>query len=112
MSVPFSMQSATSGKRLDLVVGGELDGASAVALADELDAALAGGVVEVVIDCGALRFVDSKGIGALLQRRNQLADQGGSMTLSGTTGAVRASLDAMGLAGVLNLGPADGETTA
>ena len=99
------MDAATTGSRLDLVVRGELDGATAMALGDELDAAIAGGVTEVVIDCRDLTFVDSRGVGALLLRRNQLEERGGSMSLSRTSSAVRQSLVAMGLERILNLGP-------
>ena len=101
------MESTRSSERLDVTVGGELDGATAVGLGDELDAAIAEGVVDVVIDCAQLRFIDSRGVGALLLRRNQLEERGGSMTLTRTNSVVRQSLSAMGLERVLNLDGVD-----
>jgi anti-sigma B factor antagonist len=63
-----------------LTLAGELDLATAPVLQERLDAALRRGAV-VVIDLSRLRFVDSSGLGMLVQAERQLRESGGQLVL-------------------------------
>jgi anti-anti-sigma factor len=82
---------------LNVVLRGELDGASAPRFCEEIEAAIADGVVDVFIDCRQLDFVDSRGIGALLDVRRQLEGAGGVVVLFGPQDAFRRTLSVTGI---------------
>jgi len=63
-----------------LTLAGELDLATAPVLQERLDAALHGGAV-VVIDLSRLRFIDSSGLGLLVQAERQLRESAGQLVL-------------------------------
>lgn len=50
-----------------IVVAGELDLATAATLAAELEAAQASDAREIVLDLGGVHFIDSRGLGVILQ---------------------------------------------
>jgi anti-anti-sigma factor len=63
-----------------LTLAGELDLATAPVLQERLDATLHRGAV-VVIDLSRLRFIDSSGLGMLVQAERQLRESGGQLVL-------------------------------
>jgi anti-sigma B factor antagonist len=97
MPVPFSLDARQKGRILDVAIHGELDVATTPRLCEEVERALANGVTEVVIDCRHLAFLDSNGVGALLDLRKQLAARGGVLILFGPTGPVAQTLEVTGL---------------
>jgi len=56
-------------------LGGELDMASAPSLAEAVEPSIAGGGA-ILLDLGALTFIDSTGIGTILQMSQTLGDEG------------------------------------
>ncbi|HEX5224179.1 MAG TPA: STAS domain-containing protein [Solirubrobacteraceae bacterium] len=60
---------AEDGGRRRLALSGELDLASASALADAVSQLCADGAREIVLDIGALEFIDSTGLRAILSSR-------------------------------------------
>ena len=97
MPVAFSLDARLKGQILDVAIHGELDVATTPQLCDEVERALASGVTEVVIDCRDLQFLDSNGVGALLDLRGKLADLGGVLILFGPMGRVAQTLEVTGL---------------
>ena len=71
-----------------LTLVGELDLATAPVLQERLDAALRGKAA-VVIDLSRLRFIDSSGLGMLVQAERQLRESGGQLVLVRGPRAVR-----------------------
>jgi anti-anti-sigma factor len=84
-------------KMLNIVLRGELDGVSAGRFGAEIEAAIAQGVIDVFIDCRELVFVDSRGIGALLDIRKSLEALGGVMVLFSPMNSFRQTLAVTGL---------------
>jgi anti-sigma B factor antagonist len=97
MPGPFSLDAQQEGRFLRVIVRGELDVANTPALCAEVEQALENGALEVLIDCRGMEFLDSAGVGALLDLRTQLAGRGGVLILFGPTGRVARTLDVTGL---------------
>jgi anti-sigma B factor antagonist len=77
----------------------EVDRASIALLEAQLDEALASRTngEAVVIDLGAVRFLDSSGIRALLDADRTAGLNGGRLSLVGATGVVRRALEVSGV---------------
>jgi anti-sigma B factor antagonist len=73
-------------------VGGELDMATAPRLADCLQRVLDTGARLVIVDLGAVGFMDSSALGMLVSMFKQLRDDGGRLCLADARGPVRAVL--------------------
>ena len=97
MSGAFSLDAQQEGRFLRVLIRGELDVATTPALCAEVEKALANGALEVLIDCRGMEFLDSNGVGALLDLRAQLAGRGGLLVLFGPTGRVAQTLEVTGL---------------
>ena len=72
-------------------------------LRDVVDDLIAGGRLKVVIDLGAVPYVDSLGIGEFVRVYAALVRAGGSLRIAGAGRRVREVLDATQLAGVLGV---------
>lgn len=79
---------------------GEIDMANAPFFREVLDTFLRDGPAQAVIDLTGVSFMDSSGLGALLEARMTVLDRGGSFALVCPQGRVWRLLD---LAGVLDL---------
>lgn len=64
-----------------------------VAFTEAADAALEGGVTEVVADLAELEYMDSAGLGFLLMLLKAAEGKGASVTLTGVGGAVAEHLE-------------------
>ena len=62
-------------------VVGELDAHAANKLDDVVDQLLASGVTNLVMDIGALTFIDSSGLRSLIRARKRLGDQPNAVVL-------------------------------
>ena len=65
-----------------IVLAGDLDIETSPRLRDELNALLAGGVVTIVLDCAALDYIDSTGLGILVSALKQTANRDGALVLA------------------------------
>ena len=97
MSAPFSLDARQEGRIFNVVVRGELDVANTPELCAVVERAIANGALEVLVDCRYMAFLDSSGVGALLDLRTQLARLGGMLVLFGPTGTVAQTLAVTGL---------------
>jgi anti-sigma B factor antagonist len=90
--------------RVCLAVTGELDLATAPALLDAVAKVLAAGdQPNVVLDLVEVTFLDSSGLGALLQARAETLAAGGGLTLDGVASGPRRVIDIAGLASTFGL---------
>ena len=90
--------------RVRLAVAGELDLATAPALLDAVGRVLAAGEdTTMVVDLTGVDFLDSSGLGALLQARAAVVAAGGQLTLAGVAPGPRRVITIAGLAGTFGL---------
>ena len=87
-----------------ITVRGEIDMATAPQLRDVLDELIEGGSQRIVLDCRALGFLDSSGIGVLVAARNRLGDDG-EIVLDSPPSHVRKVLEITGVASHLSVVP-------
>ena len=85
-----------------VVVRGEIDVATAPQLRDTLQSLIQDGVVEIVLDCRALGFLDSSGIGLLVATKKRLGDDG-VLALEAPPSHVRKVLELTGVASELEI---------
>lgn len=80
-----------------VTVAGELDAASAPALAALIDPLVAKDVPSVVINLAEVTFMDSSGLRTLVRAANEAKASGGSLVLARASGAVIRLLEVTGL---------------
>jgi anti-sigma B factor antagonist len=85
-----------------IVVRGEIDMATAPQLRGLLDNLIDAGATTIVLDCRALEFLDSSGIGVLVAARKRLGDDG-ELVVDAPPAHVRKVLDITGVAGHLTV---------
>ncbi|OKJ47050.1 hypothetical protein AMK27_39185 [Streptomyces sp. CB02009] len=103
----FSVQVAQEERGVVFALRGELDFDSMVQLDEAGHEVLAQrrGAGPVVVDCAALAFCDSSGIGALLRLRQRLTDQGRVLRLSGVPAPVARLFAVTGLDQIFDVYP-------
>ena len=89
-----------------LALQGELDVATVGELARKVDVVVAAAPAICVLDLSELRFVDSKGLHALVEADRRLRGWCEGVVVEGVRPNVRRVMDIVGVSGVLNL--ADG----
>lgn len=88
-----------------LALSGRLDGLAAPALEQKIDALLATGVKNVVLDCSALAYVSSAGLRAFLTSAKKLKAAGGKASFAALTPAVHEVFELSGFLTVLTVHP-------
>ena len=89
--------------RAVLRVGGELDAATAGMLGDAIRSASGESTTEVVIDFGALEFIDSSGLSVLVAAHKRLGKAGAGLRIQGASPAVTRVFAIAGLDQVLTI---------
>lgn len=84
-----------------LVVSGELDVATCPVLRRAIDNVLDTGRADLVIDVGAVRFIDAMGIRVLIQAAEEARNADGGLVLRAPSPAVRRLLGLLQLTGML-----------
>ena len=82
-------------------LSGRLDGSSADALAEAIEAAIQDGNHEIRLDCEAVEFISSVGIRTLLKFYKQLKGVGGQLALTAVSNGVNEVIRLAGLADFL-----------
>jgi anti-sigma B factor antagonist len=85
------------GDKTTIVLGGELDMRAAPALRDALKRAVERRVKYLIVDLSAATFVDSTGIGALMQASAHISATGGRLGLICTNRNVLRTMEIAGL---------------
>ena len=78
---PFRVESVRNERHAVLIVAGDLDAATAPRLHAELVQLAADGVDRVVLDLRRMTFVDSYGLGVIVNAKKRLSQQGNSLCL-------------------------------
>ena len=95
----LSVRSTRENGRLVLQVAGELDLAVTAELRSAADNALAAeGVELIVLDLEGVTFIDSTGLGTLVEIRNAAMQRGAAMRLDGVQAAPARVIEIAGLA--------------
>lgn len=95
----LSVHSTRENGRLVLEVAGELDLAVTADLRSAADEALAAGdVTDVVVDLGGVTFIDSTGLGTLVEIRNAALEGGATMRVTAVQAAPSRVIEIAGLA--------------
>jgi anti-anti-sigma factor len=97
---------AESRVRPGWVLAGELDGASAVSLSEQLRQVTANLVCDLVVDVGLLTFIDSTGLSLLVSLQKRVRESGRALTVVDPTPMARRLFQITGLDQVLTVEPA------
>jgi anti-anti-sigma factor len=89
-----------------VVLAGELDGAAAAALSEQLRQVTADLVGDLVVDVGLLTFIDSTGLSLLVSLHKQVRASGRSLAVVDLTPMTRRLFQITGLDQVLMVEPA------
>ncbi|WP_460607037.1 STAS domain-containing protein [Jatrophihabitans fulvus] len=102
----FGMQAAREGSRIRFALSGELDDAAARRLRDiDLDELAGSGCMSVSIELGELEFIDSSGIGSLVNLRNRATARGVIFEVGAVPTPIERTLVMAGLADLFGLDP-------
>jgi anti-sigma B factor antagonist len=104
--MPFAVR-CRQGEGVTVVdIGGEVDVETAPRMRAALDAAVGAGL-PVVVDLGAVTFMDSFGFGVLAAAHQRGASAGTPVQLRAVSGRIRHLLGLLGLDTVLTIEPSD-----
>lgn len=84
---------------------GSLDSASQQPLQAEVQSLLDQGHRQIIVDCSALTFISSAGIGAMVALHRHITEAQAVLRYAGTTGPAFEVLELMNLGSILNLSP-------
>lgn len=88
-----------------VVLAGELDGAAAVSLTEQLRQVTTDLVGDLVVDVGLLTFIDSTGLSLLVSLDKKVRASGHALTLADPTPMARRLLEITALDQILTIGP-------
>jgi anti-sigma B factor antagonist len=86
-----------------LIIAGELDGATAVFLGEQLRQLVADQAGDLTIDVGLITFIDSTGLSLLVSLHKQLQASGRTLTVADPTPMARRLFEITGLDQVLTI---------
>jgi anti-sigma B factor antagonist len=89
-----------------LIVAGELDGATAVFLSEQLRQLVADLAGDLTMDIGLITFIDSTGLSLLISLHKQVRASGRTLTVADPTPMARRLFEITGLDQVLKIEPA------
>jgi len=93
----------TTGSAARVSAAGEIDSSTAPQLRERLDAVLDSGVAELVVDLGAVTFLDSAGLCVLAAAHRRAADQAVRLRVLASHRAVIRPLEITGLYNLLRV---------
>jgi anti-sigma B factor antagonist len=109
LSVDISVSRTNAGDVPIVAVAGEVDVYSAPALKDEITELLQSGVTTLIVDLSGVAFLDSTGLGALVEARAATSDAGGALPLVCSQERILKLFTITGLDGVFTIHPTIGE---
>lgn len=108
----ISVSQANAGSVPIVAVTGEVDVYSAPALKDEITELIKSGQNTLIVDLAGVAFLDSTGLGALVEARAATAEAGGSMPLVCSQDRILKLFTITGLDGVFTIHPSVSEALA
>jgi anti-sigma B factor antagonist len=103
VGVPLSASTEAIGYRRVLSLRGEVDVATVASLQAAVDTVLHSAERDIWIDLSGLTFMDSSGLGVLLEARDALHRDRRALSIIAPSGPVRRTIEAAGLATALAL---------
>jgi anti-sigma B factor antagonist len=110
--VDISVSRTNAGDVPIVAVSGEVDVYSAPALKDNITELLQSGVNTLIVDLSGVAFLDSTGLGALVEARAATTDAGGSLPLVCSQERILKLFTITGLDGVFTIHPSIGDAVA
>jgi anti-sigma B factor antagonist len=110
--VEISVSRTKAGDVPIVAVSGEVDVYSAPALKDNITELLQSGVNTLIVDLSGVAFLDSTGLGALVEARAATSDAGGSLPLVCSQERILKLFTITGLDGVFTIHPSVGDAVA
>ena len=92
-------------KTMVLAVQGAIDLSSLAELQEAFAAVFEKGLYRIILDLERVTFISSAGFGCLLNSRETILTQGGSLVFAGTTRHVREIFDLLGISSFLSFAP-------
>jgi len=112
VSVDISISRTSAGEVPIVSVSGDVDVYSAPALKDKISELIGTGEQTVIVDLGKVTFLDSTGLGVLVEARTATAEAGGQLPLVCTQQRILKLFAITGLDGVFNIQPSVGDAVA
>jgi anti-sigma B factor antagonist len=95
---PLTVEVASTGDEVVLVLVGELDPHTAPTLRSSIDDAVTDGTTTLLLDVAGLRFIDSSGLRVIISAHKVMDERGGRLVLRAPTDNTRRLLEITGLA--------------
>jgi anti-sigma B factor antagonist len=111
-SVQLSVSQTSAGNVPILAVDGEVDVYSAPALKDRIGELIQSGQTTLIVDLSGVAFLDSTGLGALVEARAATTDAGGAMPIVCSQERILKLFTITGLDGVFTIHPNVGAAVA
>jgi anti-sigma B factor antagonist len=110
--VDIAISHTTAGTIPIVTVSGEVDVYSAPALKDKIIELVGSGNNTLIVDLGKVTFLDSTGLGVLVEARTATAEAGGHLRVVCTQQRILKLFTITGLDGVFSIHPSVGEAVA
>ena len=88
-----------------IAVVGEIDASSSIELDLAIAKSVGEGFVKILVDCSALEYISSAGLGVFMSYIEEFKDKGVHMVLFGLKEKVENTFSILGLAELLNIRP-------
>lgn len=111
-NVQLSVSQTSAGNVPILGVTGEVDVYSAPEVKERIDELIRSGQTTLIIDLSGVAFLDSTGLGALVEARTAAAEAGGSLPIVCTQERILKLFTITGLDGVFSIHPDVGAAVA
>jgi anti-sigma B factor antagonist len=111
-SVELSVSKTSAGDVPILAVSGEVDVYSAPALKDKIGELIQSGQTTLIVDLSGVAFLDSTGLGALVEARAATNEAGGSLPIVCSQERILKLFTITGLDGVFTIHPDVGAAVA
>jgi anti-sigma B factor antagonist len=110
--VEISVEQTSAGSVPVLAVNGEVDVYSAPALKDKITELIGSGQTTLIVDLSSVAFLDSTGLGALVEARAATSEAGGALPLVCSQERILKLFTITGLDGVFSIHPSVSDAVA
>lgn len=107
----MQIQSYIHGRRLDLILTGQMDALAIVDVEKTVEAAVSPTVCVAVVDLSGVDYISSAGLRLLLNLFKKLHQAGGGMALAGTKPSCRKVIELAGFGGIFPMFEQEAQAT-